>query len=183
MTVAVFLDRDGVLNRSDIRDGKPFAPTTLEGFEILPGVQGAVAALNDAGFKIIVSTNQPDVKKGVMDKAMVEAMNDQLRRELPMIDDVKVCYHAKEDQCDCRKPKPGMLIEAAAEWGINLERSFMIGDRWSDIDAGKSAGCRTIFIDYQYAEKRPEMPDFTAASLAEAASLILSLPANKKKLS
>jgi len=170
---AVFLDRDGVINRSDIRDGKPFAPTTLEGFDILPGVQGALSALNDAGFKIIVTTNQPDVKKGIVDKAVVEAMNDRLRQSLA-IDDIKVCYHVNEDLCDCRKPKPGMLVEAAVEWGIDLEKSFMVGDRWGDVEAGKAAGCRTIFIDHQYTEKRPDAPDFTAHSLVEAATLILS---------
>ena len=175
MTAAVFLDRDGVINRSEVREGKPFAPTTLEGFEFLPDVREAIVALGDSGYRIIVTTNQPDVKKGILDKAVVEAMHERLRQELA-IDDLKVCYHLKEDRCNCRKPKPGMLVEAAAEWGIDLDRSYMVGDRWSDVEAGRAAGCRTIFIDYQYKEERPDNPDFTVASLAKAVSLILSTP-------
>lgn len=175
MTAAVFLDRDGVINRNAVRDDRPVAPTTLDAFEFLPGVEDAVAALRVAGFRIVVATNQPDVGKGVVDKTVVEAMHDRLRSRLA-VDAIKVCYHVDDDGCDCRKPKPGMLLEAAREWRLDLGRSYMVGDRWRDVEAGRNAGCRTIFIDHHYAERRPAAPDFTVASLAEAASLILSSP-------
>jgi len=181
MTAAVFLDRDGVINQGMVRDGKPYPPDNLEDFKLLPGAEDAIRRLHNAGYKIIVATNQPDVTTGIQDQAVVDAMHDRLRSTLA-IDDIKVCFHLEDDQCDCRKPKPGMLMEAAQEWNINLEKSYMVGDRWRDIGAGRAAGCRTIFIDYQYSEKRPDDPDHTVASLAEAASLILSSPTTEKGL-
>lgn len=168
---AVFLDRDGVLSRSDVRDGKPYAPTRLEDFDILPDVPDALHALKQERFLLVVVTNQPDVGNGHVDRAVVEDMNARLSRDLP-IDAVKVCYHGQADGCDCRKPKPGMILDAAKEFDIDLAASFMVGDRWSDVDAGRNAGCRTVFIDRGYGERRPESPDFTAASIGEAAEMI-----------
>ena len=172
MKRAVFLDRDGVINRSLVRDGKPYPPATLEEFELLPGVPEAIAALRAAGFVIVVATNQPDVATGKQRREVVEAMHDQLRRQLA-IDAIRVCFHTDADRCTCRKPLPGMLTTAAAELGLVLGTSFMVGDRWRDIDAGRAAGCRTAFIDYGYAEKRPEAPDIVVDSLAAASRWIL----------
>lgn len=129
MNRAVFLDRDGVINRAVARDGRPFPPASLEKFEFLPGVVEAVAMLRRAGFRIIVATNQPDVGKGAQRREVVEAIHVHMQSVLP-IDAVKVCYHTDENECACRKPKPGMLLEAAAEWSLDLSRSFMVGDRW-----------------------------------------------------
>lgn len=171
LSKAVFLDRDGVLSRSDVRDGKPYAPTRFEDFDILPDAAGALGALKKDRFLLIVVTNQPDVGNGHVDHAVVEDMNARLARDLP-IDAVKVCYHGQADGCDCRKPKPGMILNAAKEFDIDLAASFMVGDRWSDIDAGRAAGCRTVFIDRGYGERRPVTQDFTAASMGEAADLI-----------
>ncbi|MCF3627993.1 HAD family hydrolase [Thalassospiraceae bacterium LMO-SO8] len=168
---AVFLDRDGVLSRSDVRGGKPYAPARLEDFEMLPDAPGALRNLKQDGYTLIVVTNQPDVGNGLVDRAVVERMNARLTGALP-IDSVKVCYHGQAEGCACRKPKPGMLLDAADELGIDLAASFMVGDRWSDIDAGRAAGCRTVFIDRGYGERRPETQDFTAASMGEAADLI-----------
>lgn len=168
---AVFLDRDGVLSRSEVRGGKAFAPTRLEDFALLPDAEEATAALSRLGYCLVVVTNQPDVGNGLVDRAVVERMNEALARRLP-VDLIKVCYHAQGDGCACRKPKPGMILEAADELGIDLAASFMVGDRWSDIEAGRAAGCRTIFIDRSYAEKRPDASDFTATSLAQAADQI-----------
>lgn len=168
----MFLDRDGVINRAVVRDGKPFPPAVVEEFELLAGVEGATLALREAGFLIIVVTNQPDVATGVQRREVVEAMHNKLRAE-GICDDIKVCYHSDANGCDCRKPKPGMLIDAAREWQIDLARSFMVGDRWRDIAAGKAAGCYTYFIDYEYKELRAENPDATVASLEEATRLIL----------
>ncbi len=175
MHPGIFLDRDGVLIRSDVRDGKPFAVMGPEDMVILPGVKPALETLKHMGFKLIVITNQPDVATGKQKKGIVEAMNAQLQETL-RIDAFKTCYHVDADDCTCRKPKPGMIIDAAREWDVDLEQSFMIGDRWRDIDAGRAAGCKTLFIDYGYNEPAPVDPDFIVGSLMDAAQVILELP-------
>ena len=172
MRQAVFLDRDGVINKTIVKNGKPFPPASLDAFEFLPGVESSVLALRKAGFLIVVVTNQPDVATGLQAREVVESMHKKLL-DAAICDDVKVCYHTDDDACDCRKPKPGMLLEAAKEWQIDLPRSFMVGDRWRDVAAGKAAGCQTFFIDYQYREQSAVKPDAVVASLEEAAKLIL----------
>ena len=172
MKRAVFLDRDGTINRAVVRDGKPYPPAVLAEFELLPGAEHAIHALREAGFVVIVVTNQPDVATGVQRREVVEAMHSNLHA-MALCDDVKVCYHTDADGCGCRKPKPGMLIEAAREWEIDLARSFMVGDRWRDVAAGKAAGCYTFFIDYNYRERRADNPDRVVGSLQEAGKLIL----------
>ena len=170
---AVFLDRDGVINRALERDHKPYPPTRLEECEILPGVPEACAQLKQAGFLLVVATNQPDVGRGTLDQAVVEAIHAHLCSVLP-IDRVEVCYHPGQGQvCACRKPKPGMLIQAAAALDLDLAQSWMVGDRWRDIDCGHAAGCRTIFIDYGYDEPLKQRPDHTCRNLLEAAAIIL----------
>ena len=165
---AVFLDRDGVINRTTIRGGKPYPPASLEQLEILPGTAEALAELKRLGYLLIVVTNQPDVGRGTQSRETVEAMHGALGRALP-IDEFIACYHDDRDQCACRKPRPGMLLDAARRLGIDLAASFMIGDRWRDIDAGHAAGCRAIFIDYGYREQSPaNPPEKSVASLAEA---------------
>jgi D-glycero-D-manno-heptose 1,7-bisphosphate phosphatase len=173
---AVFLDRDGVINRALIRDGRPYPPASLDEFEILPGVPEACAKLKSAGFLLVVATNQPDVGRGALKQEVVEAIHDQMRRALP-IDRVEVCYHAGRgaSDCACRKPKPGMLLNAARVLGLDLRASWMVGDRWRDIDCGHAAGCRTILIDYGYTEELRQPPDFRVKSLHEAADMILDL--------
>lgn len=174
---AVFLDRDGVLNRTLEREGKPYPPTSLSQFEILPGAAEACVKLKQAGFLLVVATNQPDVGRGTLDRAVVEAIHEHLCRAVP-IDRVETCYHpgGGKPECDCRKPKPGMLLRAARELGINLAQSWMVGDRWRDIDCGHAAGCRTIFIDYNYTEALKQQPDFRCHSLLEASAIILAHP-------
>lgn len=169
---AVFLDRDGVLTRSETREGKPFAPRRLEDLELLPGVIEATRELKSAGWRLVVVTNQPDVATGKLDRAVLDAMHERLRRELPL-DDIRVCCHVDADACACRKPKPGLLLDAAREMGLSLAESFMVGDRWRDVSAGKAAGCRTIFVDYGYAEALRDAPDFTVRNLPEAMRIIL----------
>jgi D-glycero-D-manno-heptose 1,7-bisphosphate phosphatase len=169
---AVFLDRDGVINRAEVRDGKPYPPDTLDDLEVLAGVAEALARLRQAGFLNVVVTNQPDVATGKQRREVVEAMHARLLKNL-QIDAIKVCFHTDRDGCACRKPKPGMLLEAARELRIDLARSFMVGDRWRDIGAGQAAGCKSYFIDYQYAEKRPDKPYLAVKSLPEAAAHIL----------
>lgn len=171
---AVFLDRDGVVNRAMVREGKPYPPASLEELEILPGVPESLAALKAAGYRLIVVTNQPDVARGTTPKALVDSMNDWLKSELPL-DAVLTCFHDTVDQCDCRKPKPGLLMGAARDLHIDLSISFMVGDRWRDVEAGQHAGCKTFFIDYGYDEKQPESYDFRVESLREAGQIILKM--------
>lgn len=170
---AVFLDRDGVINRVVLRDGRSHPPSSVSDMHLLPGVVEAVAMLRDAGFRIIVVTNQPDVAAGVKRRAEVEAIHEEILRRLT-IDEIKVCYHVDRDGCACRKPKPGMLLEAASKWSLSLDRSFMVGDRWRDIAAGKAAGCKTILIRAGYNERPADDPDAVVNSLYEAGLLILS---------
>lgn len=170
---AVFLDRDGVINRAVVKDGKPYPPQTLDAFEILPGVPDALRALKDSGFLLIVATNQPDVSMGKQTRDVVDAMHALLQATLP-IDAIKVCWCAEGPECDCYKPKPGLLLEAAREFDIDLSRSFMIGDRWRDIGAGRAAGCFSVFLDRGYSESLVHTPDATCRDLEEAASVILA---------
>jgi len=169
---AVFLDRDGVLNRAVVREGRPYPPRSVEELEILPGVAQALKALRGAGYRLIVITNQPDVARGAATIAEVEAINRALGDILP-IDEFRTCYHDNFDGCDCRKPLPGALHGAALAHDIDLTRSYMVGDRWRDVEAGRAAGCVTFFVDYGYAERQPSNPDFCVKSLLDAALIIL----------
>lgn len=173
MRSAVFLDRDGVLNLPVIREGKPYPPESVDELETVPGAREALVSLRKAGFCLIMVTNQPDVARGNQDREVVEVMNNRLREELGL-DAVYVCYHDDVDACDCRKPKPGMLTEAARSLHLDLSSSFMVGDRWRDMKAGHGAGCRTVFIDYGYDEALTVHPDKTVRSLKEAVTWILA---------
>ena len=148
---AVFVDRDGVLNRAEVRDGKPYAPRQLQQFRLLPGVPAAMQRLRDAGFFVAVVTNQPDLGNGLVTEGIVSAIHERLRARVPL-DDIRMCAHSQSAGCDCRKPRPGMLTAAARDHGIDLASSYMIGDRISDVIAGNSAGCYTIFVQRGYAE-------------------------------
>jgi len=172
---AVFLDRDGVLNRAVVRNGRPYPPATIAEFQIPPDVPSALEVLKAAGFLLIGVTNQPDVARGTQRREVVEAMNAALLAALPL-HEMLVCYHDDRDGCECRKPLPGLLLQAAARHAIALSSSFMIGDRWKDVETGRRAGCATVLIEYGYAETGPRRPgpDHIAHSLSEAAEWILS---------
>ena len=171
---AVFLDRDGVLVTPIFRDGRSFAPTSLAQFAVYADAAPSVRRLKDAGYKVVVVTNQPDVGAGKVAQATVEDMHARLEREMPL-DAIKTCYHTRDQNCDCRKPKPGMLSEAAREFDIDLTDSVMVGDRASDVEAGVSAGCRTVFIDLGYtAEPKPTQADSIVGSLEAATNWILA---------
>ncbi len=174
---AVFLDRDGVINRPLIRAGKPYPPSSLIEFEILPGVPEACRAFKELGFLLVVVTNQPDVGRGTLAREAVLTIHGWLSEQLP-IDRVMTCFHggaACGDPCNCRKPQAGMLFQAAEALKIDLAKSFMIGDRWRDVDCGFNAGCQTIFIDWGYEEELKRDPDFRARDLLGAAQLIEQL--------
>jgi D-glycero-D-manno-heptose 1,7-bisphosphate phosphatase len=173
MTRAIFLDRDGVLNRAIVRDGKPYPATSLKETEILPGVVRALELLKAAGFLLIVVTNQPDVARGTLTVGQVEEINTLLASSLP-IDEFRTCYHDTIDQCACRKPRPGALVDASQKHAIDLAQSYMVGDRWRDTDAGRAAGCRVIWIDNGYSETKPASYDYRVSSLLEGALIVLA---------
>jgi D-glycero-D-manno-heptose 1,7-bisphosphate phosphatase len=178
MVRAVFLDRDGVINANLERNGKPVAPTTVAEFRFLPGVTEAASRLKQAGFLLVIVTNQPDVANGITPKATLEAMHAEIHRNLP-IDDIMICFHTDRDQCSCRKPKPGLILDAAAKHDIDLAASHLVGDRWRDVLAGQAAGCGTIMVDHGYQQDQPCKPDRIVRSLAEAADLILERDARR----
>src|ERR1700722_3058746 len=169
---AVFLDRDGVLNEAGIRDGNPSPPAAAAALKIVAGARESLEQLRAAGYLLVVVTNQPDVARGTQTREAVDAIHARLCAELPL-DAVYPCCH-DGDGCNCRKPKPGLLLNAAADLAIDLARSFMIGDRWRDVDAGARAGCRTVFLDFGYRERGPtEPPTARVASLRDGVAWIL----------
>jgi len=173
MKRAVFLDRDGVLNRAVVRDGKPYPPATAAELELVDGAAEALQRLKARGFLLLVATNQPDVARGKQSRAEVEAIHSHLTARLPL-DGFTTCFHDDADGCACRKPRPGLMLDAARAYGIDLSASYMIGDRWRDIEAGQRAGCRTAWIDYGYQERGPACPpNIRVESIGQAADWIL----------
>ena len=168
---AIFLDRDGVINYPILKQGKPYPPRKLDEVKIYPEVYSFLEIMKNSGFYLIVITNQPDVARGDILKSKVEEINDYLLKNLTL-DYIKVCYHDDSDNCECRKPRPGSLISAAKLYNLKLEKSYMIGDRWKDISAGLKAGCKTIFIDRNYNEKKPENYHVKINNLDEARDYI-----------
>lgn len=169
---AIFLDRDGVLNDSVVKQGKPYPPASLHELSVADDVLPALELLKQHGYLLIGATNQPDVARGTTAKEVVESINQALLERLPL-DDMRVCYHDDADQCQCRKPLPGLLLQAAVDYKIDLQQSIMIGDRWKDVEAGVRAGCKTVWLNRDYAERKPKtQPDFTASSMLQAAKWI-----------
>jgi D-glycero-D-manno-heptose 1,7-bisphosphate phosphatase len=174
---AVFLDRDGVINRVAVRNGTPHPPSHVEEFELYEDVPDGCARLKAANFLLVVITNQPDVGRGTQSRGTVEAMNLKMQSALPLLDRIEICYHAGErygQPCGCRKPRPGLILRAAAELNIDPKRSYVIGDRWRDVDCARAAGCHAIFIQRGYKDTLREAPDFTVANFNEAVSAVLS---------
>ena len=174
---AVFLDRDGVLNRALVRNRKPYAPRHLGEFRLLPGAADAVRELKSAHFLIIVVTNQPDVGHGLTTPQTLAAMHARLSERL-LLDAILVCPHRQDAGCACRKPKPGMIHQANTDWGIDVSRSYLVGDRSTDIVAGRAAGLYTVFLDRGYAEPQLEPPDARVGSLRQAVRKILAREAS-----
>jgi D-glycero-D-manno-heptose 1,7-bisphosphate phosphatase len=175
MRRAVFLDRDGVLNRTRVVAGVPHPPASAAKVELLAGVPEALALLAQRGWMLIVVTNQPDVARGTQSREAVERINRHLAALLPL-SAIYTCFHDTQDGCDCRKPRPGLLIQAAAAHQLDLGASFMVGDRWSDIVAGRAAGCGTFLIELPYSQRQRCAPDFTVSNLLQAAQWLVQLP-------
>ncbi|MGD1237803.1 D-glycero-alpha-D-manno-heptose-1,7-bisphosphate 7-phosphatase [Mycobacterium seoulense] len=173
LRAAVFLDRDGVLNEVDLCNGTPHPPAGVEQLRLLPGVAEACHRLRDQGFVLVVVTNQPDIARGKQTHDEVDRMHGLLRSRLPL-DEIVVCAHDDADDCRCRKPRPGMILDAAARLGLDLAASVCVGDRWRDVEAAKRAGVTAIFIDRAYGERRPTEADAVVASLLDAVEFIES---------
>lgn len=171
MNKAIFLDRDGVINKAIMRNGKPFSPRFLKEFKILPGVKKALIELKKKGFLNIVVTSQPDIRRGLLKLEDLKKMHEVLNKELP-IDDIKFCPHDDSDNCNCRKPKPGMLLEAAKKWSVELKKSFMVGDTWKDAGAARAAGCCFFLIRRRYNRGLKKDFDFEVKNLKEAVEII-----------
>lgn len=171
---AVFLDRDGVLNEVFIREGVPTPPQSIDQFRLLPGVAEACAELRAAGFVLVVVTNQPDIARGTQTRAAVDRIHEHLRA-LVSLDEICVCPHDDADGCACRKPQPGMLLEAAERLNLDLSRSVCVGDRWRDIEAAQRAGVRSVHIEGNYGEQPVVGADAVAASLLDAMAWIRTL--------
>lgn len=168
---AIFLDRDGVINKPKVIDGKPFPPNSLEEFEFTEGIEPLIKQIKQKKFKCIIITNQPDVSRGEISKHVVNDIHNHIFKNLP-IDEIYVCWDAEDNISNLKKPLPGMLFKAAEDHNINLNDSYMVGDRWKDIDAGSRAGCKTIFIDYNYDEKLNIAPDYIISDVREALKII-----------
>ena len=174
MRRAIFLDRDGTLNKAFIKNGLPFSPLSFSEFEILPGIKESILRFKKLNFVCLLVTNQPDVSRGKIKKNVVIQMNRLLKSEVKL-DDIFVCYHDDLDNCECRKPKPGLLLDAGKKWNINLNKSYMIGDRWKDVQAGINAGCKTIFINNNYKENKEVKANFTTDTLLSAVHILEKL--------
>jgi D-glycero-D-manno-heptose 1,7-bisphosphate phosphatase len=147
---AVFLDRDGTLNHLVPRlDGTLASPRSLAEFKLINGIARQVERIHKAGFMAILATNQPDVARGFLDARVLESMHEELMKQAPL-DGIMVCPHDDPDDCTCRKPRPGLLIQAAERWGIDLAQSFMVGDSWKDMEAARAAGVKDILINAPY---------------------------------
>jgi D-glycero-D-manno-heptose 1,7-bisphosphate phosphatase len=168
---AVFLDRDGVINVPMVRDGLPFAPKDLSEFAFMEGVHDTLRTLSARGYVLLVCTNQPDVARGWQRQEQVDEFHALIRAELP-IARIYACYHDNAHACACRKPKPGMLMQGSEEFDIDLKQSFMVGDRWKDIEAGRAAGCRTVYLRHGYDEASAHSPDYEITRMSELLAII-----------
>ena len=171
MNRAVFLDRDGVLVREIVRDNQAFAPIDMSEFALYPDAGTQVLRLKDLGFLCIVFTNQPEIGRGLLAQESLDEMHRVLRADIP-VDDVLTCPHGRDGICQCRKPLPGMLLQAAETWNIDLTQSFVVGDRWRDIGAGLAAGCYSILIERAYSAC--EQADARVETFGQAVDLILA---------
>lgn len=145
MKLGVFIERDGILNQARVERQHQVSPLLLDEFKINVGVTPLLKQLKAAGFTIIVTTNQPGISRGYLPRRELDRMHDLLRRTLP-IDDLLICAHDDTDHCPCRKPRPGLFTEAAHKWRLNLDRSFVISDKWQDAEAARAVGATSLLV-------------------------------------
>lgn len=174
MNKAIFIDRDGVVNKSIVIDGKPHAPLNFSDFKILNGVEEALNNFKKQGFLTFIITNQPNIKlkNRTLNIVELELMHNYLLENF-YVTKIYVCSHINEDNCRCRKPKIGNLLLASKEFNIDLSKSFFVGDRWQDVECAHNANIKTcFFIDYKYNEKRPVNKYFQVNSLLEVSNIL-----------
>ena len=168
---AIFLDRDGVINKAVIREGRPYPPVNWNEFSWVNGIQDVTQKLKEAGYLLFCVTNQPDVGRGLQDRSMIEAFHKYILESLPL-EKIYTCYDYSNNN-PLRKPKPGMIFELRKKYHLNLEDCWVVGDRWKDIDAGNTAGCQTIFLDYGYDETLKSSPDYVISDLRQLIPLVI----------
>ena len=171
---AIFIDRDGIINKVVMREGTVSSPWRLEEFEILPDVKECLGAFKKMGFLNIVFSNQPDISRGFLKIDDLDKMHKIIADKLPM-DEIKFCPHDDKAHCSCRKPKPGLILEAVEKWSIDLEKSYVIGDSWKDIGAGKAAGCKTFLLRREYNKDFQKDYNFEVNNLKEMVEIIKKL--------
>jgi D-glycero-D-manno-heptose 1,7-bisphosphate phosphatase len=172
MKLCVFLERDGVLNRVRLERQRMVAPLTMDEFEIKPEAAPLLEKLKAGGLVLIATTNQPGLSRGYQSRRELDRMHDSLRRTLPL-DDILVCPHDETDRCPCRKPNPGLFVEAGFKWNLNLEHCFVISDKWHDAEAAWAAGCMSLLLESPWTGSVHH--DFLLPNLAAAVDKILQL--------
>lgn len=171
---AIFLDRDGVINKIVKRDEKISSPQNLKEFEILPDASKSLGAFKKMGFLNIIITNQPDINRNLLKIEDLQKMHEYIIEKLP-VDDIAFCPHVNEDNCPCRKPEPGLIFRSADKWSIDLAKSYMVGDSWKDILAGKAAGCKTFLLRKEYNKDFKTDYNFEINNLTEMINIIKKL--------
>lgn len=172
MKRAVFFERDGILNDVRLGPKHQITPLTLEEFKVNKGAEEPLRGLKAAGFVLIATTNQPGLSRGYLSRRELDRMHDVVRRSFPL-DDLMVCPHDENDHCPCRKPRPGLLIEAAFKWHLSLDHSFVVSDKWQDAEAARTAGCTSLLLTSPWVGQVHH--DFVLPDLQAIADKILSL--------
>ena len=174
MKTAIFFERDGILTLAKVERQHQATPLSLEEFQINPAALPALKQLKQACFVLVATTNQPGLSHGTLSRRELDRMHDLLRRTFPL-DDIMVCPHDETDHCPCRKPAPGLFTEAAFKWHVDLERSFVVSDKWQDARAARTVGSTSMIVHSPWIG--PGHHDFVLPNLATIADKILQLHA------
>jgi D-glycero-D-manno-heptose 1,7-bisphosphate phosphatase len=177
MKLGVFIERDGILNRVRVERQYQVSPLALAEFHVNDEAVPLLKKLKAAGFLLIATTNQPGVSRGYQSRRELDRMHELLRKTFPL-QDVLVCPHDETDRCPCRKPKPGLLVEAAFQWHLDLDHSFVISDKWQDAEAARTAGCTSLLIQSPWVGTVHR--DFVLPDLASIVDKILGLKSGKR---
>jgi D-glycero-D-manno-heptose 1,7-bisphosphate phosphatase len=172
MRPAVIIERDGILNHPRVEKNQPVPPLRFEDFHINEDAIEPIKELKAAGFLVIVTTNQPGLSRGTQSRRELDLMHGMMRRKFP-IDDLFICPHDEMDRCPCRKPKPGLIKEAIWKWQLDMDRSFVISDKWQDAQAAHVMGCTSILLQSPWNGKGHH--DFVLPDIPSLAQKILQL--------
>jgi D-glycero-D-manno-heptose 1,7-bisphosphate phosphatase len=175
MKSAIFLERDGILNLARVERGQQVSPRTLDDFHVNPAALAPLQELKAAGFLLLATTNQPGISRGYLSRRELDLMHIVLRKKLPL-DDLLMCTHDEMDHCPCRKPKPGLIREAKFKYNLDLDRCFVVSEKWQDAEAAHNAGCISILLDSPWIGKGHR--DFVLPDLNAIVQKILQLHAS-----